>query len=222
MESTKINQFNLIREDIAAALKYSGAMKPSSFAEFYATILFRTVPRTIFEIGIHKGGSIRLWRKLFGEEVRIVALDIRKEACDLACGVADDVYCGSQVNLHTLDKIAEECGPFDIIVDDGSHLNKHMITTCKHLFRHVNPKGVYVVEDMFTSFWPSYEGGFLHKDTFIEFAIELSRLQYRDYISDKYAKQFKGTTIPQIRPFPEFSGLKQVDFNSDGIVALLK
>ena len=61
---------------------------------------------------------------------------------------------GSQIDTAFLDSIIQQIGTIDIVVDDGSHLNQHVITTFKHLFPHVAAGGFYVVEDTQTSYWP--------------------------------------------------------------------
>jgi hypothetical protein len=43
-------------------------------------------------------------------------------------------------------------GPFDIIIDDGSHHWNHQITTLQQLFPFLKPGGFFVVEDIDTSF----------------------------------------------------------------------
>jgi hypothetical protein len=57
-----------------------------------------------------------------------------------------------------LKRIAEEIGAIDIIIDDGSHYNEHVITTFKVLFPFLSPEGIYVVEDTQTSYWPDVPG----------------------------------------------------------------
>ena len=49
-------------------------------------------------------------------------------------------------------------GAPDIIVDDGSHLNEHVIETFEVLFPLLKDGGIYVVEDTQTSYWPDYGG----------------------------------------------------------------
>ena len=50
-------------------------------------------------------------------------------------------------------------GPFDIIIDDGSHMNAHQILTFEHMFESLKDGGIYVVEDIQTSFWPGLVAG---------------------------------------------------------------
>lgn len=63
-------------------------------------------------------------------------------------------FRGSQTDAAFLKRVAEEIGTIDIIVDDGSHYNDHVITTFKILFPLLSPRGIYVVEDIQTSYWP--------------------------------------------------------------------
>jgi hypothetical protein len=41
------------------------------------------------------------------------------------------------------------CGPdFDIIIDDGSHVGEHILTSFKILWSTVKPGGYYIIEDL--------------------------------------------------------------------------
>lgn len=51
-----------------------------------------------------------------------------------------------------------EIGPPDIIIDDGSHMNAHVITAFELLFPLLREGGIYAVEDLQTSYWPSFGG----------------------------------------------------------------
>lgn len=62
-------------------------------------------------------------------------------------------YVGSQTDEALLRRIVGEAGGFDIIIDDGSHLNEHIITTFKILFPLLNNDGIYAIEDLQTSYW---------------------------------------------------------------------
>ncbi|MET8681013.1 SDR family NAD(P)-dependent oxidoreductase [Streptomyces sp. NPDC004647] len=45
------------------------------------------------------------------------------------------------------------------VIDDGSHVSSHVISSFKALFPHVRPDGLYVVEDLHGSYWPALFGG---------------------------------------------------------------
>lgn len=54
--------------------------------------------------------------------------------------------------------IGERYGPFDIIVDDGSHMASHIITTFETMFPYVIAGGMYVMEDLHTQYLKTYGG----------------------------------------------------------------
>lgn len=49
--------------------------------------------------------------------------------------------------------------PPDIIIDDASHVNHHVIDTFKDFFAWLKPGGVYVIEDLESSWWADEFGG---------------------------------------------------------------
>jgi hypothetical protein len=65
---------------------------------------------------------------------------------------------GSQIDDGFLEKVVSEVGQFDIIIDDGSHLNEHVLHTFKSLFPLMSDNGIYVIEDVQTSYWDSAGG----------------------------------------------------------------
>lgn len=49
-------------------------------------------------------------------------------------------------------------GPFDIIIDDGSHFTHHQKTSFDSLFKKLNYGGIYIIEDVGTSYLKGYFG----------------------------------------------------------------
>ncbi|MEM6825578.1 MAG: class I SAM-dependent methyltransferase [Pseudomonadota bacterium] len=130
---------------------------------------FRAGPIRMLEIGVHGGGSLRMWRDYFHPESQIVGIDIDPDcAVHASGGIA--VHIGSQDDPEFLRDVVETYGGFDIILDDGSHVNSHVIKTFETLYEHVSRTGAYLVEDMHTSYWPKYGGGLCREGSFIEFA----------------------------------------------------
>jgi hypothetical protein len=68
-----------------------------------------------------------------------------------------------------LKEVVDKWGPFDIVLDDGSHMNHHVIFSFEQLFNSIKPSGVYVVEDACTSYWSDYGGGTKKSGTMIEY-----------------------------------------------------
>lgn len=116
----------------------------------------------ILEIGIggyedpeRGGGSLRMWRTFFPKS-RIFGIDIHDKSPHNEGRI--QTFKGSQVDNNFLEKVLEKIGKVDIIIDDGSHRNDHVIHTFKYLFPKLGDNGIYVIEDTQTSYWP-WEGG---------------------------------------------------------------
>ena len=59
--------------------------------------------------------------------------------------------------------------PFDIIIDDGGHTMTDQKTSFYNLISLVRSGGIYVIEDLETSYVKSYGGGYLKPSTTISF-----------------------------------------------------
>ncbi len=128
---------------------------------------FINVPATLLEIGCGEGGSAQLWKQWLGPYAQIVSLDINP-AC---AGFQEDqiaVRIGHQADPAFLDRVLQEFGTPDIVIDDGSHMMSHVVKTFGHLYQRTSPSGVYLVEDLHTAYWDEYEGGVGRKGSFIE------------------------------------------------------
>jgi demethylmacrocin O-methyltransferase len=123
---------------------------------------YRDLAVKVLEIGIGGydaidagGESLRMWKHYFRRGL-IYGLDIFTKT-----GIEESrlhVVQGDQGDAQFLDSMARELGPFDIVIDDGSHMSHHIITSFNALFPHVRPGGIYVVEDLATAYWPSWGG----------------------------------------------------------------
>ena len=57
-----------------------------------------------------------------------------------------------------MNEVINEIGDLDIIIDDGSHINEHVIKTFNLLFPKLKDGGIYVIEDTQTSYWDDFGG----------------------------------------------------------------
>lgn len=55
---------------------------------------------------------------------------------------------GDQGSRENLEAFARAHGPFDVIIDDGSHASHHQQISLGVLFAHLAPGGLYIVEDL--------------------------------------------------------------------------
>ena len=133
---------------------------------------YRGLPIRILEIGVDKGGSLELWRNYFGSKAEIHGIDISPDVLQKAPDDAT-IHIGSQADHNFLIEISDKHGPFDIVIDDGSHVMDHQILTFEALYPRLNDRAVYICEDSFTSYWPEYGGKCGSENTFIEYAKKL-------------------------------------------------
>lgn len=123
---------------------------------------FKNKKINLLEIGVggydnpYDGGqSLRLWKRFFSSG-KIYSIDIYDKSALQQPRIK--IFQGSQVDEDFLNKVTNEIGDLDIIIDDGSHINEHVITTFKILFPKLKDGGIYVVEDTQTSYWKGFGG----------------------------------------------------------------
>lgn len=143
-------------------------------------------PVSFLEIGVYKGGSLRLWRDFFAPRARLTFVDI-DPACKALEIPGTDIRIGDQTDVPFLQQTAAECGPFDIIVDDGGHKMDQQITSFRALWPALKDGGLYIVEDVHTSYWPGFGGGLRSSASFVEFCKMLVDLMHSWYTEDDAA-----------------------------------
>jgi hypothetical protein len=102
------------------------------------------------------GESLLMWAAYFSKG-RIYGVDIEDKTA--LSGGRIKVFQCSQTDRQRLTALCDEIGPFDLVIDDGSHVNPHQIESFRILWPYVKDGGWYVIEDVQTSYWPSYGGG---------------------------------------------------------------
>lgn len=130
---------------------------------------FRGKDCVLVEIGVSHGGSLKMWQKYFGPNVKIYGIDIDKK-CQKFSGGNIEIILGSQSDPKFLEELKRKIPRIDILIDDGGHYMDQQRITFNRLYNHISENGVYLIEDLHTSYWKEYGGGYRHKDSFIEFA----------------------------------------------------
>ena len=133
---------------------------------------YRGKKATIVEIGVFQGGSLQMWRDYFGNEATIWGLDIDPD-CKKLEENDTHILIGSQEDPNFLNSILEKIGPIDILIDDGGHTQNQQIVSFEVLFKHIKEDGVYLCEDVHTSYMNVYGGGHQRKGTYIEYTKNL-------------------------------------------------
>lgn len=139
--------------------------------ELYQTLFdpYREKTTKLFEIGVRHGGSIRIWQNYFPNAM-VYGLDIQNKAVNRLNSQRHARIKGFQIDQSQkdqLEKFVVENGPFDIGIDDGSHVWSHQILSFEVLWPAIKPGGLYVVEDVLTSY-----------DTWLKQSASAQRIDY--------------------------------------------
>lgn len=102
--------------------------------------------RTLLEIGVQSGASLRVWRDFFPHAI-VHGLDT-DETCRRHQEERIRIHIGDQSDRDGLATLTRAIGEQDIVIDDGSHVADHQIATFEALFPYVRHGGCYVIEDI--------------------------------------------------------------------------
>lgn len=138
---------------------------------------------TIVEIGVFQGGSLQMWKNYFGPKAKIYGIDINPE-CKKLEEENIEILIGSQSDRSFLRKVKAQIPKIDILLDDGGHTMKQQIVTFEEMYDHVKEDGVYLCEDLHTSYWMDYGGGHKRMGTFIEYS-----KNFIDYLHSWHSQQ---------------------------------
>jgi hypothetical protein len=158
---------------------------------------YRKKAVTIVEFGVFHGGSLQMWKDYFGRKARIVGIDIDPR-CKAFAEDQVEVIIGDMEDREFLRQLRSDLGPIDVLVDDGGHTMMQQITAFEEMWPGISDGGVYLVEDLHTSYWPDFEGGLRKPGTFIEFAKRLIDQQHawhsmdaQAFVPDEYTRSIK-------------------------------
>ena len=183
---------------------------------------YRDRPIRMLEIGVFRGGSLRLWNNYFHPDSIIVGIDIDKSCAKHEIS-SKEIYVriGNQADPKFLADVNEEFGPFDIILDDGSHKTHHQIISFNALFRDaLKDEGCYIVEDCHTNYWVKYVDS---PETFVEFSKKMIDMLHEPYLGRREVDFRLGHSdaIQEIELSYLSAHLDAINFH-DSIVALTK
>jgi Methyltransferase domain len=125
----------------------------------------------LLEIGVFHGASLRTWADYFPNG-KIVGVDNQPLA--LAHESARiSVEIGDQADFDFMRAVADEHGPFDLVIDDGSHFPAHQRASLDALWPALKAGGFYIVEDIHTSYFGRWSGGYRKPGTLVEYVKEV-------------------------------------------------
>jgi len=146
---------------------------------------FRGTEVHVLEFGVAQGGSLKMWKNYFGPKARIFGVDFNPH-CK---GLEEDqvkIFIGDQEDRRFLKSLLTVIPRIDILIDDGGHIMRQQINTFEELFPRVSQYGVYICEDLHTSYWGQWGGGYKRKGTFIEYS-----KNFIDYIHAWHSRSWK-------------------------------
>ena len=136
----------------ALAVRHGSDKAAHGFCAFYHRLLEsrREQVAKALEIGVLTGASLRMWRDYLPHAV-IHGIDLPGNS------IPDEdrltVHAGDQASRRSLNELVLRTGSdFDLIVDDGGHTMEQQQVSLGFLFAHLRPGGLYVIEDLHTSF----------------------------------------------------------------------
>lgn len=122
----------------------------------------RDRPIRLLEIGIggygmhgRGGHSLHVWRD-YGPSWQVFGLDIEDKS--FLDGDRITTIKGDQSDVAKLRSIHADHGPFDAVIDDGSHRQADILTSFHTLFPLLAPGGIYVIEDLETAYRNDHGG----------------------------------------------------------------
>jgi hypothetical protein len=112
--------------------------------------------KNVLEIGVHLGASVKMWKEYFpyAEIHGIDNVPQKKE-------YEEDrihIHIGSQEDSAFLTEIGKKISPLNIVIDDGGHMMSQQIKSFFELFPFVESGGLYIIEDLHTSYHSEFKG----------------------------------------------------------------
>lgn len=101
------------------------------------------------------GASARMWKHYFRRGL-VHGVDLFDKSALTEPRIT--FLRGDQADAADLDRIGRATAPLDIVIDDGSHENADVLRSFAVLFPLLRPGGLYVIEDLQTSYWPGWGG----------------------------------------------------------------
>lgn len=137
-----------------------GTSKPAHYWTAYEELLapIKNKPIRLLELGVSTGASLAIWEKLL-PLATIVGVDIDPRPSLVPDSPRVFFVRGSQGDMATKDAVmkAVDGAPFDIIIDDASHLGGLTRQAFDMFYPELKPGGTYVIEDCGASFMPTIE-----------------------------------------------------------------
>jgi hypothetical protein len=163
------------------------------YEEYFSKYVNQSVK--LLEIGVLDGGSLAMWRNYFGPHAEIVGIDINQDAKRHE-GLGVSIEIGNQSDYSFLEAVERKYGQFDIIIDDGSHIQSDVISTLSFFLDKMPRNSVYLIEDTHMSNVPGFTK---EKNDIFSFLSPINRELSDGYVGNEI--QSHGSKIYSINYF---------------------
>jgi len=139
-------------EQIFHKLKQKAAKMDNFFAVYDREFaqFFGNAP-VVVEVGVNHGGSLLMWRELFGPGARIIGVDIDPAVAKMR-EHGFEIFLGDQRSVEFWRAFFNQVGQIDVLIDDGGHTNKAQIVTLTSALPFIRDGGIILIEDVFCSY----------------------------------------------------------------------
>jgi hypothetical protein len=188
---------NTLSELMAASSSDKGHWH--GYPRFYEPLFapLREAPIHFVEIGVGDGHSLQVWERYFSNARAIYGVDsdvAGRSSASFGLKQAQLIQ-GDQGDPGFWKGFAESIGDamLDIVIDDGSHLPSHQLTSFECLWPRVAAGGIYAIDDIETSYWdrdPALYGRPLEH--------EPSTVEHFKQVVDAINREFSDAAFPSL------------------------
>lgn len=158
---------------MSAWLKMSGVQGSDKLDVYFtelARILnsFETRALKVLEIGTQRGGNLVFLGNFLAEDSKIVGIDIHDPIFPLPENVT--FIKGDSTKSATVDQVFK-LGPFDLIIEDASHIQSDVIKNVKIYSKMLSKNGYMMIEDTQYGILNGWGRGFKGSNSFAQYYI---------------------------------------------------
>lgn len=163
---------------------------------------------TLLEIGIggyyeagEGGESLRMWKRYF-QKARIIGLDFIDKTFVERHRIS--VYVGDQTDEEVLRRVFAENSPISVVIDDGSHHPPDVRETFRIVFPLLADGGIYVIEDVQTSYWPKWGGSLDRHDPTSTMALVkdlVDGLNWVEFLDEDYTPSYSDLHVRAVHAY---------------------
>ncbi|PRI13453.1 hypothetical protein B2J96_21855 [Mycobacterium shigaense] len=131
--------------------------KLAHYSKIYEAIVDRSRPLRMLLISSFYDASLQTWHEFLHPDSQIINVDTDSRLLKIRDSGGICVHFCEGKNGSFLAQVAAEFGPFDVILDNGSHGSSRMVSSFRCLFATaLKDEGIYIAEDVYRDYWKRY------------------------------------------------------------------